>query len=407
MRILGLDIGRGAAIGCLLESFPVDMQETYRKLRNNRQFYELLTTTAGVDKLLWLAPDAIILEPTGHWYSHFWVTVAKQHNIAVHWLGHAALAHLRGTYDFTNKRDEEDALCLAASYFDDRFHKQGKGKTRYLTYYYTQNQSLVGIRESFLEKEQLAKQRSGLIAQIKQRLAYEFPEVVKLKMEISKVRGFTPIIGWLAKKHQSARHDNKYRQSIAPQLGISISDYTREHALIVLNLEARIQTRYDWLKRAIDSPEFEPYIGVFDRFGLGIDNKCLLLYHIYPFEKFLLDGKPWIEYDRGKNDKWQKRDRSLRKFQGYLGLSFSYKQSGDSKKRSYHGSAMVRSHLYPWAVCQIAPHKNGYRIDNPIGRDLSDRYQELRKSVKGKDSLMRILFKATRKLFYELVKELC
>jgi tRNA(Leu) C34 or U34 (ribose-2'-O)-methylase TrmL len=42
----------------------------------------------------------------------------------------------------------------------------------------------------------------------------------------------------------------------------------------------------------------------------------------------------------------------------------------------------------------------------PLGFEISDRYQELRKSVKGKDALTRILFKLTRMLFYELVKEL-
>ena len=65
---------------------------------------------------------------------------------------------------------------------------------------------------------------------------------------------------------------------------------------------------------------------------------------------------------------------------------------------------MVRSHLYGWAVCMVAPSNN--RIDSTIGNSLSDRYQELRQTVKGKDALIRILFKATRLLYYELVKEL-
>lgn len=36
-------------------------------------------------------------------------------------------------------------------------------------------------------------------------------------------------------------------------------------------------------------------------------------------------------------------------------------------------------------------------------RCLSDRYQELRKTVKGKDTLIRILFKTTRLLYRELL----
>ncbi|MGK7898216.1 MAG: hypothetical protein AB4372_32515 [Xenococcus sp. (in: cyanobacteria)] len=87
-------------------------------------------------------------------------------------------------------------------------------------------------------------------------------------------------------------------------------------------------------------------------------------------------------------------------------MSFSYKQSGDKKSRSFHGSSMTRSHLYVWAVCMVAPSKYGAKIEGEIGRQLCERYQELSKNNKGKDSLLRILFKATRMLFYELLNEL-
>ncbi len=45
-------------------------------------------------------------------------------------------------------------------------------------------------------------------------------------------------------------------------------------------------------------------------------------------------------------------------------------------------------------------------IHADVTQQLSDRYQELRKTVKGKDATMRILFKVTRMLFYELVNKL-
>ena len=123
----------------------------------------------------------------------------------------------RGSYGFTNKRDEEDALCLAACYFDDRFIDE-VGNKRWLNYYYGQDEIIARIRELFLQKEQLQKLRSGLIAQLRQRLAYEFPEVVEHTMNISPVRGFTPIIGWLAGVHQDKRYDNLYAQSVAHSL---------------------------------------------------------------------------------------------------------------------------------------------------------------------------------------------
>ena len=363
---------------------------------------KITTTAEGVKTLLSLKPDAIVLEPSGHWYAHFWVTVAKAHNIKIYWLGHCDLDKQRGSYGFTNKRDEEDALCLAASYFDDRLIDE-HGNKRFLNYYYD-SEIISRIRELFLEKEQLQKLRSGLISQLRQRLAYEYPEIVKHNMTISPIRGFTPIVSWLAGIHQDKRYDNKYKLSIAHKLNIQISDYTRRHSSAIVNLETRINKHYDYLEAALDQPEFTPYLKVFDRFGFGLDNKVLLLYHCYPLEKFLINGKPWIEREL-KNDRWQKRDRSLRKFQAFLGLSFSYKQSGDKQSRSFHGSSLVRSHLYIWAVCMVAPQKYGYKISGEIGQELSDRYQELRINVKGKDSLTRILFKATRMLFYELLNE--
>ena len=99
----------------------------------------------------------------------------------------------------------------------DRFIDEA-GNKRWLNYYYGQDEIIARIRELFLQKEQLQKLCSGLIAQLRQRLAYEFPEVVNHTMNISPMRGFTPIIGWLAGVHQDKRYDNLYAQSVAHSL---------------------------------------------------------------------------------------------------------------------------------------------------------------------------------------------
>jgi hypothetical protein len=301
---------------------------------------------------------------------------------------------------FTNKRDEEDALCLAASFFDDRFINI-HGQKRFLNL--TANQTITRIRELFNSKEQLQKIRTGLVAQLRQRLSYEFPEAARKSMKISEIKGYTPFIYWLATGIKNTRYDNKYQLSVAPELGIAISDYTREHAQNIITLELRITQTMSEITKAIAAPEFNDYNAVFDRFGFGLNTRALLLFNLYPFEKFLVNQKPWLEYEH-TGEKLQKRDRSLRKFQAFCGLSYSYKQSGDKVKRKFHGNAIIRSHLYIWGICVLCRTKNINH--NPLVRELSDRYQELRKSVKGKDALTRILFKLTRMLFYELVKEL-
>ena len=76
-------------------------------------------------------------------------------------------------------------ISSSATFFDERFIDES-GRKRFITYY--QDEVIVKIREIFLEKEQLAKLRSGLIAQLRQRLSYEFPEILKHKMNISDVR---------------------------------------------------------------------------------------------------------------------------------------------------------------------------------------------------------------------------
>lgn len=401
MRIVGLDVGRGYALACSLESFPSNIQKTFKFFRQNKLFYKLLTNKAGVDKLLWLEPTAIVLEPSGSWYSQFWESVAKNNGIAVYWVGHADLSHQRGSYGFTNKRDDEDALCLAACYFDDRFIDD-VGKKRFINYRTIEltNQ----VRELYLQKEQLTKLRSSYIAQLKQRLSYEFPETANRQFNIG-IKGYTPLVGWLAGTAKNAKCDRDWSVSVAKDLKIEISSYTKEHARQLLNLELRLSTCYRDIERVISNRCFDSYLEIFNKFGFGIDNKTLLLTLCYPFERFLVDRQPLIERE-ASNGKMQKRDRSLRKFQAFLGLSYAHVQSGNVKKRSFHGSTVSRSSLYVWAVCQIAPKQRGYKVDTPQGRELSDRYWELRQQgVKGKDALIRILFKATRMLYRELVKK--
>ncbi|MDJ0595979.1 MAG: transposase [Pleurocapsa sp. MO_226.B13] len=399
-NIIGLDVGRGSAVLCCLSELPNNIQQHYRKLRNESKFYQIDCDRAGVEQLLSLQPDGIVLEPSGHWYSHFWVTVAKAKGIPIYWVGHTDLKGQRSHFGFTNKRDEEDALCLAACYFDSSFIDI-HGRKRFLNYY--QDELISRVRELFHEKEQLQKLRTNLITQLRQRLSFEFPEAANQTMTCSPITGVTPFIHWLALKTQVARYDNKYNQSIALELGINITEYTRAHSLIIIDIEKRITENCSLLKKATENGQFEQYNRVFNKFGFGVTIRSLLLYHVYPIDKFLIGGKPWIEYERSRK-KLQKRDRSLRKFQAFLGLSFSYEISGNSRKRKFHGSSLVRAHLYIWAVCMVARKKNV--IGSQIGQQLCNRYQELRQNFTGKDSLNRILFKMTRMLFYELVNEI-
>jgi hypothetical protein len=87
------------------------------------------------------------------------------------------------------------------------------------------------------------------------------------------------------------------------------------------------------------------------------------------------------------------QDRRYEKLYEQSMLSYSINQSGaaaalakrDRSTRTFHGSTLIRSHLYVWAVCQIAP--IGKKVKSEIGELLSSRYQELRMTPLGKDAL--------------------
>jgi hypothetical protein len=401
-RIIGLDVGVATAIVIVLDSFPDNPKQYFSKHR--RDFVRLKTNTEGLQKLLALKPTGIVLEPTGSWYSAFWVKAASNYNIPVYWVGHSDLASQRGSYGFTNKRDEEDALCLALCYFDPKFINE-KGDKRFLDFGCDR---ILNIRSLFHQVEQLDKLRTSVINQIRQRLAFEFPETTRRTIKPSIKLGYSPFLGWLAGIHYYTRVENEYKRSVAHGLGVSISEYTRAHAAMCVDLELRGNAIEHKLAIALEEPEFKPYLKVFEKFGFRQRLSVLMLIQIYPFEKFLTNGKPLIEREIGKKGKKVKRYRSLRSFQLYLGLGYKWIQSGDKVVRVLAGSSVSRSHLFIWLYDRIAP-LPPRRLPTEIGNILGAKYDKLRRGevkLSWKDSQVRVLYRATALLFDELCKNL-
>ncbi len=403
MNIIGLDVGRGSAVAFALDFYPANAKQYFT--RNRQNILRLSSDEKSVNKLLLIAPSAIVLEPTGSWYSAFWAKVAQYHNITLCWVGHSDLAAKRKSYGFLNKRDDEDAFCLAMTYFDPTFIDT-HGRKRFLSWYDCDR--INEIRNNFFDLEQLDKLRTAFVNQLRQRLSFEFPEAQKRVLRQSNKLGYSPFIGWLAEVHSYTRVENNYKNSIARTLGIDISKYTRAHATAIINLELRANAIENWLDREIDKCEYQPYLKVFEKFGFGTRLSTLLLIQIYPLDKFLIDGKPWLEEEIGSNGKLQLRYRSLRSFQLYLGLGYKWIQSGEKIIRVLSGSSICRSHLYMWCFDRIAPSGNR-RLQTKVGQNLGEKYDKLRRGevkIAGKDAMIRVLYKATRMLFEELCREL-
>lgn len=410
MNIIGLDIGRNSASACLLTEFP---DQPLRHFQQHRKtILKLKCNALGVQQLLELEPDALVLEPTGVWYSAFWKNLAQTHNIPIFWIGHGDLAAQRKAYGFKNKRDDEDSYCLALCYFDPRF-VDVHGRSRFLKF---EDGVIAQIRDLFFEAEQIDKVLNSMINQLRQRLALEFPEICQSKSEISPKLGYSPLWGYVAGKYCYTQIVNKDRNSAARKLGIEISEYSRNHAAAICELQQRLTTTERELVDLLAAPEFESYMKVFKKFGFGVRNQSLLLAQIYPFDRFLVNGQPWVDLEEGKdkegNPKIQKRHRSLRSFQLFLGLGYVEKQSGDKSTKALGGSEITRASLYAWVMTSVLPARRDTSYLNcRLNLDLGDQGGWILSGLKeskigGKQKVIRILFKVSRLLFYELWNEL-
>jgi hypothetical protein len=234
--------------------------------------------------------------------------------------------------------------------------------------------------------------------------------------------GFTAWIGWLAGIHEYPQIKNLYPKSIAVELGIRISPYTRAHAASIAGDQIRDAALMSQLQQSLLDPVFDRYRRVLEQFGFGAKMQATILSQIYPFEKFLLAGKPQIdryEDDRGKH----KKNLSLSGFQISLGMGKRLIESGGSTKLVYSGSSFARKKLYSWITTNVLPEKmaDSWLVSELDRRALSNskpaltvaqlrtRWKETNGSNKDKHmagvrSSMTLGYRITRLLYDELLK---
>lgn len=397
MTTIGLDVGRNNACVAALDSFPDNVLRHYTEHRQS--FIKIKPDSEGLQYLENLNPSQIVMEPTGVWYSAIWYEWARSKNIPVLWVGHAELAHQRGSYGFKNKRDPEDALSLACCAVDPRFVDR-HGNPRFLRF----DQNVVGqLRRLCLELEQLTKLRTQAVNQVRQRLTLEWPEASEMAM-IPGPKGYSPIPGFIAGEKTHGAVVNRRKKSIAVAMGLDFSPYTIEHCKALVKLEQRITALEQTILETCLSPQLRPYYDALKDFGFGPGLIPLMITQVYPFDQFLVEGHPFVEWEQNHKGKWQKRDRSLRSFQAYLGLSFKLKQSGDKFSKKFSGSTLIRSHLYIWLVARMAGGGTQFRVDTPDGRKIQSKLTSLAAGgVTGSDKITRLLFYTSRLLWRKLL----
>jgi len=428
MKILGIDVSRNWAIVVFLCEFPSvsplqysksigEPIKGYPRIKGNIQLndiaYKLECNAEAIEIIKSLAVDAIILEPTGYWYASFWVNCAKKLGLDIYWISHQQTKINRQHYFKTkNKDDYLDALTIALTYFD-KSGLDDLGNPPILNNY--DYDSLDLLRRTFHEREPIDKNKNSLINQLRQRLCCEHPEIAQRDFDYIGVNGFNPTLGHIAGLRNNPR--------IKVTAGTGISEYSQLLANDIIMYETRISVKEGELSEILELEQFNPYCQVFNQFCFGTVTQSLLLLHCYPIERFLVNGKP---YFRGNHD------ISLRKFQAYLGLGYSYQISGDTSakqdkvKKSWKGSDLMRSHLYAHAMVIICPNKpakteimtklknswlnprtHTYCTCNEKTGEKIEVIQELPSfKALGKDGLCRLLFYETRLLYQLLTRNL-
>lgn len=404
-RIIGLDIGKhGKAVGWLIDELHRPLSAYYQA--HQKDYFTIYPTNDGIDFLLKLEPDGIVMEPTGSWYSSIWGRVGKVYGIPVYWVGHADLHGQRKHFDFKNKYDQIDALVLASCYFDDSWVNRF-GEKHWLKSY--RSEVLEPVRELFWEYRQLLKLRTVLVQQLKQRCAYEFPEIAGDDWHQSETKGTTPIIRWLAGKSKTGKKSKKYPKSVAVRLGIDLTDYTENHANLTITVELALFEIEQMLTRLLDRPEFAPYIEVFKSYGIGPGVCACLLLRTYPLERFLNNGQVVIDMIEHPDGRITKQHKSLRWFQAFLGFTRYHAQSGDEDDIKFGGSKVCRALLFqsfkPRLTRGHTEKTAHFRWEGDKADLYVEKYLNLRNGgVTGHDAVIRCLFMITRHIFYDLVK---
>jgi hypothetical protein len=400
--IIGMDIGRnGLAVVCPLVAMPENIKAYLKK--PDHPIFRVKPSHKDFDQLLNMNPTGLVMEPTGGWYSQIWAKFGEVHDIPVYWVGHADLKSQRGHFGFPNKYDDNDALCLAASYFDPQWIDEF-GRRRFLPGHLIRE--VWPLRELVLEYYQVDKLINAVGNQLQQRLSYEFPELAALTWKPSG-KGYIEAIAWMAGKQVKAMRDRQYNDSVAKRLGINFSCYTKEHADLHHSLELRQLEIEGKLLKAFDNPLFIPYLRALEPFNFGIGLKGLILYKVFPFEKFLVNGFPHIERYLSRSNHWQKRNISLQHFQAYFGLSRRIEQSGGKEKIKWSGSKLLRSKFYAWVLARVTTRSTS-RLRNDLGEYLGAKWDDMKDNDKasGKDAITRVSFMATRILFQKLRDEI-
>ncbi len=388
MKIIGLDVCKLSVVACLISMRPSDPRQYYY----DAKFHTFVANAQGIKELLALKPDIAVLEPTGVNYSKLWGTHLARVGIEVRLVGHKQLrSYRKDTLELPDKDDCADALALACYCFDYLDKPRRFVQIRELP--------VVKIREHVLRLAHLNRCQSPVINRMRQDLAWQFPEIAKVKFQRRGDR-LSRCLLWLAGEIEARKYERLYESSV----GLGLTNTVKYHAQRLVHLHREEIEVEAELSRWANLPQFSDYQVVFAKFGFGDRVSAMLLSQIYPIENYLTpEGKPHVIYRRGRNSGLStKRYLSRRRFEKALGIAPTEESSGDKEsKKIVGGSDLCRLALWQWIFTRLEIKR--CRPKTKIGQYLgqvSDREKATGKHIR--IVRMRIAAKAVRLLFNEL-----
>lgn len=389
MTIAGIDISRSSISVCILSEIPSDMKGFKRKFKPD----VFNVDRAGIEALLSLQFDAVVMEPTGVHYSKIWAHHLQQAGKIIRWVGHRELKNYRDGWRTFNKSDKLDCIALCC-YGIERW---------------TRDECFIAgisheIRERCLQLESLNRMKNPVINRLRLQLAHECPElaekVIKRDWLVSSIPG---LLGAIAGTHSK----QKWNRIIDHTVGTGIGEFSRGLAQQLIAIEQQEYVIELALDQLISSECYQPYLKVFKQYEICDRTAAILIGAIYPFERFLENGKPVIDRTNGV-----KRYRSLASFKLALGVGMVQVQSGKSETWQAGGRADVRMALWRWCKIAIVINPN---LENPNIATLRHYYSEgTEAEINGvmkrldpgvrNQRIMRVVRRMLTLLFRDLVK---
>ena len=199
------------------------------------------------------------------------------------WVPNNKCGNCRLSKGIRSKTDEAPALTLALIPFGEAVIEDP-----YITYHH--NDGLSQLRNLVREHEHLIRAQSPLINRLRQQLAREFPEAALIKSKKAS-DGLVPLWAWLAQidrnlDRESNVYETKWSESIAQDLGLEISDFTRSLARMVQELELEQQRILKQMFRELSRDVFANYYRVLNSFELNDKTISLIISLVYPLERF-------------------------------------------------------------------------------------------------------------------------